>query len=87
MSTSSDSHGGRFVPKVGAIVAGKYRIVDIPISNCINSGMRQVYVLTQYNSASLNRHLARTYRFDQLPEAMAYLETGRARGKVVVSIP
>jgi glucose-1-phosphate adenylyltransferase len=46
-------------------LAGKYRIVDIPISNCINSGLRQVYVLTQYNSASLNRHLARTYRFDQ----------------------
>ena len=45
-------------------LAGKYRIVDIPISNCINSGLRQVYVLTQYNSASLNRHLARTYRFD-----------------------
>jgi glucose-1-phosphate adenylyltransferase len=38
-------------------LAGKYRIVDIPISNCINSGLRQVYVLTQYNSASLNRHL------------------------------
>lgn len=46
-------------------LAGKYRIVDIPISNCINSGMRQVYVLTQYNSASLNRHIARTYKFDQ----------------------
>ena len=46
-------------------LAGKYRLVDIPISNCINSGVRQVYVLTQYNSASLNRHLSRTYRFDQ----------------------
>lgn len=46
-------------------LAGKYRIVDIPISNCINSGLRKVYVLTQYNSASLNRHLARTYRFDE----------------------
>jgi glucose-1-phosphate adenylyltransferase len=46
-------------------LAGKYRIVDLPISNCINSGLRQVYVLTQYNSASLNRHLSRTYRFDQ----------------------
>ncbi|MFN0077627.1 MAG: sugar phosphate nucleotidyltransferase, partial [Prosthecobacter sp.] len=37
-------------------LAGKYRLVDIPISNCINSGVRQVYVLTQFNSASLNRH-------------------------------
>ncbi len=46
-------------------LAGKYRIVDIPISNCINSGVRQVYVLTQYNSASLNRHISRTYKFDQ----------------------
>ncbi|MCW0217260.1 MAG: glucose-1-phosphate adenylyltransferase [Prosthecobacter sp.] len=45
-------------------LAGKYRLVDIPISNCINSGVRQVYVLTQYNSASLNRHIARTYQFD-----------------------
>jgi glucose-1-phosphate adenylyltransferase len=45
-------------------LAGKYRLVDIPISNCINSGLRQVYVLTQFNSASLNRHV-RTYRFDQ----------------------
>jgi len=46
-------------------LAGKYRIVDIPISNCLNSGLRQVYVLTQYNSASLNRHLSRTYQFDE----------------------
>ncbi len=45
-------------------LAGKYRLVDIPISNCINSGVRQVFVLTQYNSASLNRHIARTYKFD-----------------------
>src|SRR5215213_3430219 len=45
-------------------LAGKYRIVDIPISNCINSGVRQVYVLTQYNSALLNRHISRAYKFD-----------------------
>jgi glucose-1-phosphate adenylyltransferase len=43
---------------------GKYRIVDIPISNCINSGFRQVYILTQFNSASLHMHLAHTYIFD-----------------------
>jgi glucose-1-phosphate adenylyltransferase len=43
---------------------GKYRIVDIPISNCINSGFRQIYILTQFNSASLHLHLARTYTFD-----------------------
>ncbi len=45
-------------------LAGKYRLVDIPISNCINSGVRQVFVLTQFNSASLNRHISRTYKFD-----------------------
>jgi glucose-1-phosphate adenylyltransferase len=44
-------------------LGGKYRLVDIPISNCINSGVMQIFVLTQYNSASLNRHISRTYRF------------------------
>jgi len=44
---------------------GKHRIVDIPISNCINSGFQQIYVLTQFNSASLHLHIARTYRFDR----------------------
>lgn len=43
---------------------GKYRLVDIPISNCINSNFRQVYILTQFNSASLHMHLAHTYMFD-----------------------
>ena len=43
---------------------GKYRLVDIPISNCINSGFRQIYILTQFNSASLHMHLAHTYFFD-----------------------
>ena len=45
--------------------AGKYRLVDIPISNCINSDIRQIYVLTQFNSASLHNHIANTYQFDQ----------------------
>jgi len=44
-------------------LGGKYRLVDVPISNCINSGITQIFVLTQYNSASLNRHIAQTYRF------------------------
>jgi len=43
---------------------GKYRLVDIPISNCINSELRQIYILTQFNSASLHMHLAHTYFFD-----------------------
>ena len=42
-------------------LAGKYRLIDIPISNCINSGINKMYVLTQFNSASLNRHIGRTY--------------------------
>ncbi|WP_083750112.1 glucose-1-phosphate adenylyltransferase [Rhodohalobacter halophilus] len=45
-------------------VAGKYRLVDIPISNCLNSGIRRIFVLTQFNSASLNRHIKNTYNFD-----------------------
>ncbi len=45
-------------------IAGKYRLVDIPISNCLNSGIRRIYVLTQFNSASLNRHIKNTYNFD-----------------------
>jgi glucose-1-phosphate adenylyltransferase len=45
-------------------VAGKYRLIDIPISNCINSGLRNIYVLTQFLSVSLHRHIANTYKFD-----------------------
>lgn len=44
-------------------IAGKYRLVDIPISNCINADIKRVYVLTQFNSASLNRHIKNTYHF------------------------
>lgn len=44
-------------------LAGKYRLIDIPVSNCINSDILKIYVLTQFNSASLNRHIARTYSF------------------------
>jgi len=46
-------------------LAGKYRLIDIPISNSVNSGLNRIFVLTQYNSASLNRHVAQTYRFDR----------------------
>ncbi len=45
-------------------IAGKYRLIDIPISNCINSGLQRMYVLTQYLSVSLHRHIANTYKFD-----------------------
>lgn len=45
-------------------IGGKYRLIDIPISNCLNSGVRRMFVLTQYNSASLNKHIKNTYHFD-----------------------
>ncbi len=49
-------------------LAGKYRLVDISVSNCINSGITKIYVLTQFNSASLNRHISRTYQFGPFTE-------------------
>jgi len=45
-------------------IGGKYRLIDIPISNCLNSGVRRMFVLTQFNSASLNQHIKNTYHFD-----------------------
>ncbi len=45
-------------------IGGKYRLIDIPISNCINSDLRRIFVLTQYNSESLNNHVGQTYKFD-----------------------
>src|SRR5580700_868164 len=53
-------------------VAGKYRLIDIPISNCINSGLNRIYVLTQFLSVSLHRHIANTYKFD--PFSRGYVE-------------
>ena len=49
-------------------LAGKYRLIDIPVSNCINSEILKIYVLTQFNSASLNRHITRTYNFTGFSE-------------------
>lgn len=49
-------------------LAGKYRLIDIPVSNSINSGIHKMYILTQYNSASLNRHITRTYNFSGFTE-------------------
>src|SRR5258708_32248992 len=45
-------------------IAGKYRLIDIPISNCLNSGFNHVFVLTQFLSVSLHRHISHTYKFD-----------------------
>lgn len=53
----------RFRSTPAVTVAGKYRLIDIPISNCINSGLQRLYVLTQFLSVSLHRHIANTYKF------------------------
>ena len=53
-----------FRAKPAVPIGGKYRLIDIPLSNCLNSGMDRIAVLTQFNSASLNRHVAQTYHFD-----------------------
>ncbi|MGE0704396.1 MAG: glucose-1-phosphate adenylyltransferase [Vicinamibacterales bacterium] len=45
-------------------IGGKYRLIDIPISNCLHADLRRIFILTQFNSASLNRHIAQTYRMD-----------------------
>lgn len=61
--------GSRLFPLTGerskpaVPLGGKYRLIDVPVSNCINSNITQIFVLTQYNSASLNRHISQTYRF------------------------
>jgi glucose-1-phosphate adenylyltransferase len=66
----SGGQGSRLFPltktrsKPAVPLAGKYRIIDIPISNCVNSGISQIFALTQFNSASLNRHIVQTYKFD-----------------------
>src|SRR5881397_3295200 len=52
-------------------LAGKYRLVDIPISNCINSNLKRIYLLTQFNSASLHRHISQSYKFDQFTGGFA----------------
>ncbi|XP_065880798.1 glucose-1-phosphate adenylyltransferase large subunit 1-like [Euphorbia lathyris] len=69
-------------------VGGCYRLIDIPMSNCINSGIRKIFILTQFNSFSLNRHLARTYNFgngvsfgDGFVEVLAATQTPGEAGK------
>ncbi len=54
----------KFRAKPAVPIAGKYRLIDIPVSNCLNSGIHQISILTQFNSVSLHRHIARTYNFD-----------------------
>ena len=74
-------------------LGGKYRIVDIPISNCINSGYRRIYLLTQFNSTSLHRHISQSYKFDQFTggfveilAAQRGLESGTTPPKVLETV-
>ena len=64
-------------------LAGKYRIVDIPISNCLNSGLKRIFLLTQFNSSSLHRHIQQSYHFDDFSngfvEIMAAQQTPQQR--------
>jgi len=50
--------------KPAVSIAGKYRLIDIPVSNCLNSGIQRIAILTQFNSVSLNRHISKSYHFD-----------------------
>ncbi len=60
-------------------LGGKYRLIDVPISNCINSNISQMFVLTQYNSASLNRHISQTYRFSNFSTGFAEILAAEQR--------
>ena len=55
-------------------IGGAYRLIDVPMSNCINSGINKVFILTQFNSTSLNRHLARTYNFGKINFGDGFVE-------------
>lgn len=57
--------------KPAVSLAGKYRLIDIPMSNCINSEINKIYVMTQFNSASLNRHISQTYHFSSFSDGFA----------------
>jgi glucose-1-phosphate adenylyltransferase len=58
----------RMRSKPAVPIGGKYRLIDVPISNCLHAGLKRIFVLTQFNSASLNRHIAQTYRLDLFSE-------------------
>ena len=64
----------RLRAKPAVPLGAKYRLIDIPISNCINSEIHRIYVLTQFNSASLNRHIARTYALASVGFSQGFVE-------------
>src|SRR6185312_3431923 len=60
-------------------LGGKYRIVDIPISNCLNADLRRIYLLTQFNSSSLHRHIQESYRFDSFSHGFVEILAAQQR--------
>ncbi|MEP7212532.1 MAG: glucose-1-phosphate adenylyltransferase [Acidobacteriota bacterium] len=77
--------GSRLFPLTGerskpaVPLGGKYRLIDVPVSNCINSNITQIFVLTQYNSASLNRHISQTYRFSSFSDGFVEILAAEQR--------
>jgi glucose-1-phosphate adenylyltransferase len=69
----------KYRAKPAVPLAGKYRLIDVPISNCIHSGLREIFVLTQYLSASLNRHVAQTYTFDMFTDGFVEILAAEQR--------
>jgi glucose-1-phosphate adenylyltransferase len=65
-------------------IAGKFRLIDIPISNCIHAGIRHIFILTQFNTESLHRHIHNTYRFDNFSKGyiriLAAQQTAKSQG-------
>ena len=54
-------------------IAGKFRLIDLPLSNCLHSGLDKIYILTQFNSDSLHRHIAQAYRFDNFSQGFVQI--------------
>ena len=68
-------------------LGGKYRLVDIPISNCLNSDIRSIYVLTQFNSTSLHQHISNTYQFDNFTQSFVEILAAQQTPKGLALVP
>ena len=68
-------------------IGGKYRLIDIPLSNCINSELTRIYVLTQFLSTSLHRHIANTYRFDMFNRGFVEVLAAQRVQRVAQVVP
>src|SRR5687767_12840638 len=73
--------------KPAVALGGKYRLVDIPISSCLHSGINRIYVLTQFQSQSLNRHITRTYKFDSFGSGFVEILAAQQQAEVAEGGP